>query len=103
MGASVVSGIFIKNVIENSPATRCGELRVGDRILAVDGTDIREATHEVAVNTIKQAGNKLVMLVQSLNKSFDKDNSGGFDFVKKPPPPVTPSRTPDCELIQVII
>lgn len=104
MGENVVSGIFIKNVIENSPAARCNELRVGDRILAVDGTDIREATHEVAVNTIKKAGERLVLLVQSLNKAYtsEKDNSGGFDFIKKPPPPVTPSRTPECEVIQVV-
>lgn len=32
---STVSGIFIKNVIQNSPAGRCGQLNMGDRIINV--------------------------------------------------------------------
>lgn len=101
VGESVVSGIFIKNVIENGPADKSGKLKVGDRILAVDGTDIREATHEMAVATIKKAGSKLTLLVQSLNK-VTNDRENGFDFINKNvPPPVTPSKTPEAELIQV--
>ena len=30
-----LSGIFIKNVLENSPAGRTGQLKTGDRILEV--------------------------------------------------------------------
>lgn len=104
VGDSVVSGIFIKNVIENGPADKSGKLKVGDRILAVDGTDIREATHETAVSTIKKAGEKLTLLVQSLNKVTNDRENGGFDFInKKLPPPVTPSKTPEAKLIQVKI
>lgn len=34
---------------------------------AVDGVDIRNSSHEVAVKTIKNASDKMMMLVQSLN------------------------------------
>lgn len=100
VGDSVVSGIFIKNVIDNSPADACGQLKIGDRILVVDGTDIRDSTHEAAVETIKKAGECLKLIVQSLNKGGSNNENGGFDFIKKGPPPVTPSKTPEMELIQ---
>lgn len=32
-GDALVSGIFIKNIIEGSSADKCGLLKVGDRIL----------------------------------------------------------------------
>lgn len=41
--------------------------QVGDRILAVDGNDIRNSSHEMAVKTIKNAGENMKLLVQSLN------------------------------------
>lgn len=31
-----IAGIFIKNVLEESPAGRSGQLKTGDRILQVD-------------------------------------------------------------------
>lgn len=34
---------------------------------AVDGIDIRHSSHDVAVKTIKNAGNKMTLCVQSLN------------------------------------
>lgn len=116
-----ITGIFIKNVLPDSPAGRTGQLRVnylwtlfffflcffssnlsnelieikcnkdtkrkydkrskfqchdknfvridrqtGDRILAVDGEDLREASHERAVEVIRKAGNPVTFLVQSL-------------------------------------
>ena len=42
-------------------------LQVGDRILAVDGNDIRHSSHELAVKTIKNASGKMRLLLQSLN------------------------------------
>lgn len=37
-------------------AGRSGQLRVGDAILAVNGEDLREATHERAVALLKGCG-----------------------------------------------
>ena len=119
-GDSLVSGIFIKNIIAESSAANCGLLRVGDRILgkfiepfkrklisqetfllffgvcrffiqlnlfyfrtasksAVDGVDIRNSSHELAVKTIKNASEKMTMLVQSLNTGVIR-----FSFFEKP-------------------
>ena len=33
-------GIYVRNVLSNSPAAMCGCIRVGDRILAVNGKTI---------------------------------------------------------------
>lgn len=63
---SAISGIFIKNVLPQSPAGRTGELKTGDRILEVDGIDLRQASHERAVEVIRGAGNPVCFLVQSL-------------------------------------
>lgn len=61
-----ISGIFIKNVLPDSPAGRSGLLKRGDRILEVSGADLREATHDQAVEAIKNATSPLEFLVQSL-------------------------------------
>ncbi|XP_071445201.1 inactivation-no-after-potential D protein isoform X3 [Hetaerina americana] len=74
---SAISGIFIKNVIPQSPAGRTGELKTGDRILEVDGIDVRHASHERAVEVIRGSGNPVTFLVQSLiqwNEGEERQN-----------------------------
>ena len=61
-----LSGIFIKNVLPGSPAAALGVLNTGDRILAVGEVDLRTASHDTAVEAIRQAGNPLRLCVQSL-------------------------------------
>uniref|UniRef100_A0A8C9W059 Multiple PDZ domain crumbs cell polarity complex component n=1 Tax=Scleropages formosus TaxID=113540 RepID=A0A8C9W059_SCLFO len=62
----VMRGIFIKHILEDSPAGRNGTLKTGDRIVEVDGVDLRDASHEQAVEAIRRAGNPVVFLVQSI-------------------------------------
>uniref|UniRef100_A0AAR2J721 Multiple PDZ domain crumbs cell polarity complex component n=1 Tax=Pygocentrus nattereri TaxID=42514 RepID=A0AAR2J721_PYGNA len=62
----VMRGIFIKHILEDSPAGRNGTLKTGDRIVQVDGVDLRDASHEEAVEAIRKAGNPVVFLVQSI-------------------------------------
>lgn len=45
-------GVFISKITPNSPAARCQRLRVGDRILSVNDTDIRTAKHQTAVEVL---------------------------------------------------
>ncbi|XP_054277487.1 multiple PDZ domain protein-like isoform X4 [Macrosteles quadrilineatus] len=119
---SAISGIFIKNVLPQSPAGRTNELKTGDRILEVDGIDLRTASHERAVEVIRAAGNPVRFLVQSLVQwSVDSENEGasgynysrGMSVKKKAPAPPSPTdllkatpypipqaRTPTPELIQ---
>ncbi|XP_029662223.1 inaD-like protein isoform X1 [Formica exsecta] len=123
-----ISGIFIKNVLPNSPAGRTGGLKIGDRIIEVDGVDLRHSTHERAVEVIQAAGNPVCLVVQSLVhlspehgsavqeerdtkarrqtvKSHTSPSSGissgtpTASFRRKPPP-VSPARSITPEVIQ---
>ncbi|KAG8595544.1 hypothetical protein GDO81_001550 [Engystomops pustulosus] len=62
----VMRGIFIKHILEDSPAGKNGTLKTGDRIVEVDGIDLRDASHEQAVEAIRKAGNPVIFLVQSI-------------------------------------
>ncbi|XP_078251907.1 multiple PDZ domain protein isoform X5 [Rhinoraja longicauda] len=62
----VMRGIFIKHILEDSPAGRNGTLKTGDRIVEVDTVYLRDASHEQAVEAIRKAGNPVVFVVQSL-------------------------------------
>ncbi|KAM5313296.1 protein scribble homolog isoform 4-T4 [Glossophaga mutica] len=56
-------GVFISKVLPRGLAARSG-LRVGDRILAVNGQDVREATHQEAVGALLRPCLELVLLVR---------------------------------------
>ncbi|XP_052777213.1 multiple PDZ domain protein-like isoform X10 [Mya arenaria] len=99
----MISGIFIKHVLEDSPAGRNGTLKTGDRILTVDGKDLRNATHDQAVETIRHASNPVKFVVQSLTdpacprdleqdtksvQSYDEASQVGLPQSAPPPVPV---------------
>ncbi|CAF0974575.1 unnamed protein product [Adineta steineri] len=63
---SCISGIFIKHVIPDSLAGRHSTLKTGDRILEVNGYNLREATHDHAVEIIRSARSPIYFIVQSL-------------------------------------
>uniref|UniRef100_A0A9J8A307 Multiple PDZ domain protein n=1 Tax=Cyprinus carpio carpio TaxID=630221 RepID=A0A9J8A307_CYPCA len=75
----VMRGIFIKHILEDSPAGRNGTLKTGDRILEVGGVDLRDASHEQAVEAIRNAGNPVVFLVQSI---IHRDRTSALDAVE---------------------
>ncbi|KAL1270505.1 hypothetical protein QQF64_029521, partial [Cirrhinus molitorella] len=75
----VMRGIFIKHILEDSPAGRNGTLKTGDRILEVGGVDLRDASHEQAVEAIRNAANPVVFLVQSI---VHKDRTSALDAVE---------------------
>ncbi|NXH89616.1 RADIL protein, partial [Edolisoma coerulescens] len=56
-------GIYIRTLIEDSPAAADGRLSIGDRILAVNGTSLIGADYESAVDLIRSGGKKLRFLV----------------------------------------
>ncbi|KAL2772013.1 membrane-associated guanylate kinase, WW and PDZ domain-containing protein 3 isoform 2 [Daubentonia madagascariensis] len=53
----------IGRVIEGSPADRCGKLKVGDHISAVNGKSIIELSHDNIVQLIKDAGVTVTLTV----------------------------------------
>ncbi|KAI3387464.1 hypothetical protein SNEBB_005913 [Seison nebaliae] len=62
----IISGIFVKNVLTDSPAAQFSLLKTGDRILMVNDISIRNASHERAVEIIQKADSPVDFVVQSL-------------------------------------
>ena len=73
LGISIKGGrenkmpILISKIFKGMAADRTGMLYVGDSILAVNGEDLRDATHDEAVRALKRAG-KVVELEGKRNK-----------------------------------
>uniref|UniRef100_A0A8C7YRI1 Membrane-associated guanylate kinase, WW and PDZ domain-containing protein 3 n=1 Tax=Oryzias sinensis TaxID=183150 RepID=A0A8C7YRI1_9TELE len=53
----------IGRIIEGSPTDRLGQMKVGDRISAVNGLSIMELSHNDIVQLIKDAGNTVTLTV----------------------------------------
>ncbi|CAH8556771.1 unnamed protein product [Dicrocoelium dendriticum] len=56
-------GIFITKMTPGGVADTDGRLHVGDRIVQVNGISLVEVSHEQAVNALKQAGDRVQMIV----------------------------------------
>ncbi|CAK1544075.1 unnamed protein product [Leptosia nina] len=57
-------GIFISHVVPGGVAARSGKLRMGDRLLKVNGNDLSGASHRDAVQLLLQPGNTLALTVR---------------------------------------
>ncbi|XP_039314899.1 protein lap4 isoform X3 [Solenopsis invicta] len=57
-------GIFISHVVPGGIAAKSGKLRMGDRILKVNGTDVTKATHQEAVMELLRPGDQIVLTIQ---------------------------------------
>ncbi|GAA6102529.1 disks large homolog 1 isoform X9 [Tachysurus ichikawai] len=64
VGGEDGEGIFISFILAGGPADLCGELRRGDRIISVNGVDLRTATHEQAAAALKNAGQTVTLVAQ---------------------------------------
>ncbi|XP_039429977.1 protein lap4 isoform X11 [Culex pipiens pallens] len=56
-------GVFISKINSSGAAKRDGRLRVGQRILEVNGCSLLGATHQEAVNSLRASGNALHLVV----------------------------------------
>ncbi|XP_073815386.1 uncharacterized protein isoform X14 [Musca autumnalis] len=57
-------GIFISHIVPGGIASKCGKLRMGDRILKVNDTDVSRATHQEAVMELLKPGNDIKLTIQ---------------------------------------
>ncbi|XP_059053583.1 protein lap4 isoform X3 [Achroia grisella] len=57
-------GIFISHVVPGGVAARSGKLRMGDRLIKVNGTELTGATHRDAVQLLLQPGATLTLSVR---------------------------------------
>ncbi|KAF4092734.1 hypothetical protein AMELA_G00024680 [Ameiurus melas] len=58
-----MNGIYIKSVVPGSPAAQCQKLRLGDRILAVNGVSLVGMDYQIGREIIRTSGDSLRLLV----------------------------------------
>ncbi|XP_058500192.1 membrane-associated guanylate kinase, WW and PDZ domain-containing protein 3a isoform X2 [Solea solea] len=95
----------IGRIIEGSPTDRLGQMKVGDRISAVNGQSIMELSHNDIVQLIKDAGNSVTLTVVPED---DSAPPSGTNSAKQSPsaqhravgqqPPSYPERNGDGEV-----
>eukprot|EP00057_Strongylocentrotus_purpuratus_P000638 XP_001180066.2 PREDICTED: membrane-associated guanylate kinase, WW and PDZ domain-containing protein 1 isoform X2 [Strongylocentrotus purpuratus] len=78
LSSTLKSGSNIGRIIDGSPADRCRDLEVGDRIVSINGIDIRSMHHKDIVNMIKDTGTTVTLTIGS---------RGGDDPLSRNPPP----------------
>ncbi|XP_056635608.1 protein lap4-like isoform X17 [Diorhabda sublineata] len=57
-------GIFISHLVPGGTAAKSGKLKVGDRILKVNGTDVTHATHQEAVMELLRPGDYISLTIR---------------------------------------
>ncbi|XP_051555618.1 discs large homolog 1-like protein isoform X13 [Myxocyprinus asiaticus] len=72
VGGEDGEGIFISFILAGGPADLCGELRKGDRLVSVNGTDLRSATHEQAAAALKNAGQTVTIVAQYRPEEYSR-------------------------------
>uniref|UniRef100_A0AAY4B8E0 Discs large homolog 1-like protein n=1 Tax=Denticeps clupeoides TaxID=299321 RepID=A0AAY4B8E0_9TELE len=72
VGGEDGEGIFISFILAGGPADLCGELRKGDRIISVNGVDLRSATHEQAAAALKNAGQTVTIVAQYRPEEYSR-------------------------------
>ncbi|KAM6253076.1 beta-2-syntrophin [Porphyrio hochstetteri] len=74
LGISIKGGrenrmpVLISRIFPGLAAERSGALRLGDAILAVNGVDLRDATHDQAVQALKRAGREVILEVKFMRE-----------------------------------
>lgn len=78
--------IIIHEVYPDGAAARDGRLWAGDQVLEVNNVDLRSVEHEVAIQTLRQSGNRVRMLVFRDEKPLEEKDLYDIltlDFMKK--------------------
>nr|XP_043894954.1 protein scribble homolog isoform X5 [Solea senegalensis] len=88
------TGIYISRIAEGGAADRDSTLRVGDRVISINGVDMTEARHDQAVALLTGTSPTIALLVER-----DPNTSGGSPGQSRArahsPPPPEPSDSPD--------
>ncbi|XP_069468541.1 disks large homolog 3 isoform X6 [Ambystoma mexicanum] len=72
VGGEDGEGIFVSFILAGGPADLSGELRRGDRILSVNGVNLRNATHEQAAAALKRAGQVVTIMAQYRPEEYSR-------------------------------
>ncbi|XP_049332512.1 discs large homolog 1-like protein isoform X9 [Astyanax mexicanus] len=72
VGGEDGEGIFISFILAGGPADLSGELRKGDRLVSVNGVDLRSATHEQAAAALKNAGQTVTIVAHYRPEEYSR-------------------------------
>ncbi|XP_029358116.1 alpha-1-syntrophin [Echeneis naucrates] len=100
LGISIKGGrenkmpILISKIFKGLAADQTEALYVGDAILSVNGYDLREATHDEAVQALKKTGKEVILEVKYIKEMSAFFKSSGSPGAALPwdSPPSTPQR-----------
>ncbi|XP_041263051.1 protein scribble homolog isoform X21 [Onychostruthus taczanowskii] len=91
------TGIFISRIAEGGAAHRDGILRVGDRVISINGVDMTEARHDQAVALLTAASPTIVLLVEREGAEQPGEGGSPRGRMHSPPPPPGPGDSPPEE------
>ncbi|XP_062315947.1 alpha-1-syntrophin [Osmerus eperlanus] len=102
LGISIKGGrenkmpILISKIFKGLAADQTEALYVGDAIMSVNGSDLREATHDEAVQALKKTGKEVILEVKYIKEmsAFFKNTSPGAPLPWDSPP-ATPQKGAD--------
>ncbi|XP_061615095.1 protein scribble homolog isoform X22 [Phyllopteryx taeniolatus] len=87
------TGIYISRIAEGGAAHRDSTLRVGDRVISINGVDMTEARHDQAVALLTGTSPTIALLVE---RDPNAPRSPGLSRQRAhSPPPPEPSDSPD--------
>lgn len=103
LGISIKGGkenkmpILISKIFKGLAADQTEALYVGDAILSVNGFDLREATHDEAVQALKKTGKEVILEVKYIKEmsAFFKTSGSPGSALPWDSPPSTPQRGPE--------
>ncbi|XP_064562890.1 protein scribble homolog isoform X4 [Zonotrichia leucophrys gambelii] len=84
------TGIFISRIADGGAAHRDGILRVGDRVISINGVDMTEARHDQAVALLTAASPTIVLLVEREARAEEQPGEGGSPRARMHSPPPGP-------------
>ncbi|XP_075438426.1 beta-1-syntrophin [Ascaphus truei] len=98
LGVSIKGGkenkmpILISKIFKGLAADQTQSLYVGDAILSVNGVDLRDATHDEAVQALKKAGREVILEVKYMREAtpYVKKGSPVSEIGWETPPPESP-------------
>ncbi|XP_035980728.1 protein scribble homolog isoform X19 [Fundulus heteroclitus] len=88
------TGIYISRIAEGGAAHRDSTLRVGDRVISINGVDMTEARHDQAVALLTGTSPTIALLVER-DPSAPGGSPGQNRARAHSPPPPEPSASPD--------
>ncbi|CAL8248446.1 unnamed protein product [Lota lota] len=98
LGVSIKGGkenkmpILISKIFKGLAADQTQALYVGDAILSVNGVNLRDATHDEAVQALKRAGKEVILEVKYMREAtpYVKKGSPVSEIGWETPPPESP-------------